>query len=267
MIGLIPAAGKAKRIAPLPCSKELYPIGFDRKGPDGEPRTKVVSEYLLEKFRNAHIQKAILVIRVGKWDIPAYFGDGQIVGMDLAYVVIAESFGPPDTIDRAYPFVAQKRIAFGFPDILFGPDDVFARLLEHQASRDCDVVLGLYPAHNTRVMDMIDLDDHGRVRAIFLKPRETDLKYAWICAVWAPTFTDFLHSFLASQETRNNLGELANKRVDPQGDLPVGAVLQAAVRKGLHVEGLPFPQESYIDIGTPADLFHAVRRCAESKDS
>jgi glucose-1-phosphate thymidylyltransferase len=267
VIGLVPAAGRGKRIAPLPCSKELYPIGFDRKGVDGEPRTKVVSEYLFEKFRTAHIKKAIVVIREGKWDIPAYFGDGKIVDMDLAYVVIAESCGPPDTIDRAHPFVAQKRIAFGFPDILFGPDDVFARLLQHQASRGCDVVLGLYPAHDTRLMDMIDLDDHGRVRAILLKPRKTDLKYAWICAVWAPTFTDFLHSFLASKKTRRSLRTLASKNIDPQGDLPVGLVIQAAVREGLHVEGLAFPQESYVDIGTPVDLLRAVRRYAESKDS
>ncbi|HXF93346.1 MAG TPA: hypothetical protein VNK46_11370 [Nitrospiraceae bacterium] len=258
VIGLVPAAGKAKRIAPLPCSKELYPIGFDRRGLDGEPRPKVVSEYLFDKFRSAQIKKAILVIRDGKWDIPAYFGDGTIVGVDLAYVVIAESCGPPDSIDRAHPFVAQKRIAFGFPDILFGPDDVFARLLQHQASRGCDVVLGLYPAHDTRLMDMIDVDKHGRVRAILLKPRETDLKYAWICAVWTPIFTDFLHSFLASKEARRSLGTLASKNIDPQGDLPVGAVLQAAVRHGLHVAGVVFDHEAYVDIGTPKDLARAV---------
>ncbi len=267
VIGLVPAAGRGNRIAPLPCSKELYPIGFDRRGRKAEPRTKVVSEYLFDKFRNAQIKKAILVIRNGKWDIPAYFGDGKAVGMDLAYVVIAESCGPPDTIDRAHPFVAQKRIAFGFPDILFGPDDVFTRLLRHQTTRGCDVVLGLYPAHDTRLMDMVDLDEHSKVRAILLKPKKTDLKYAWICAVWTPTFTHFLHGFLASQETRKNLGELANRSVDPQGDLPVGAVLQAAVREGLHVEGLAFPHESYVDIGTPVDLLRAVRRYAESKDS
>ncbi len=30
VIGLIPAGGQAKRLSPLPCSKELYPIGFER---------------------------------------------------------------------------------------------------------------------------------------------------------------------------------------------------------------------------------------------
>ncbi len=106
VIGVVPAAGKAKRIAPLPCSKDLYPIGLSRKGEKGELRAKVVSEYLFDKFRNAHIKKAILLIRDGKWDIPAYFGDGKIVDMDLAYMVIRESCGPPETIDRPYLFEA-----------------------------------------------------------------------------------------------------------------------------------------------------------------
>jgi glucose-1-phosphate thymidylyltransferase len=260
VIGLVPAAGRAKRLAPLPCSKELYPIGFARKGENGEPRAKVVGEYLFDKFRNAHIHKAILIIRNGKWDIPAYFGDGQIVGMDLAYVVIAESCGPPDTIDRAYPFAAKKRIAFGFPDIMFGPEDVFDRLLRHQSASGCDAVLGLYPAHDTRQMDMIDLDDHGRVRDIVLKPKETDLKYAWICAVWTPTFTDFLHRFLRSETARGLLDTLADRKIDPQGDLPMGAVFQAAVQGGLGVEAVTFPDGTYIDIGIPENLVKSVER-------
>jgi glucose-1-phosphate thymidylyltransferase len=28
IIGLIPAGGVAERLSPLPCSKEIYPIGF-----------------------------------------------------------------------------------------------------------------------------------------------------------------------------------------------------------------------------------------------
>jgi glucose-1-phosphate thymidylyltransferase len=122
----VPAAGSGKRIAPLSCSKELFPIGFQRSEGNSEPRVKVVSHYVLEKMKIAGITTAYIVLREGKWDIPAYFGDGTKLDMHLAYVVISDSCGPPDTLDRAYPFVQNKLIAFGFPDILFGPDDVFA---------------------------------------------------------------------------------------------------------------------------------------------
>ena len=28
VVGLVPAAGMAKRLQPFPCSKEVYPVGF-----------------------------------------------------------------------------------------------------------------------------------------------------------------------------------------------------------------------------------------------
>jgi len=37
--------------------------------------------------------------------------------MDLAYVVIADSGGPPDTIYRVYPFMKDNIDAFGFPEV------------------------------------------------------------------------------------------------------------------------------------------------------
>jgi glucose-1-phosphate thymidylyltransferase len=216
----------------------------------------VASHYLFEKFRAAGVTSAYVVLRQGKWDIPAYFGDGRELGLHLAYLVIPGSLGPPDTLDRAYPFVRTRVVAFGFPDILFGPDDVFARLLERLRATGADIVLGLYRAHDCRRMDMIDVDEAGRVRAIVLKPPASALRYAWVCAVWTPVFTECLHGFLAAERARS--------APDP-GDLPVGAALRFAVEQGLRVHGLAFEDETYIDIGTPADLVEAVARHARSE--
>ena len=257
VVALVPAAGSAKRIAPLPCSKELFPIGFQRGDTTAEPQAKVVSQYLLEKFRIAGITRAFLILRDGKWDIPAYYGDGAMVGLNLAYVVVGETRGPPDTLDGAYPFVRERTVAFGFPDMLFGPDDVFARLLRRMQETSADVVLGLYPAPNCRLMDMVNVTDDGVVRSIVLKPERTDLRYAWICAVWAPAFTEYMHDFVANERKAADQ-QTAYADVDPQGDLPLGMVVKAALHSGLRVWGITFPEESYIDIGTPADLVRAA---------
>jgi glucose-1-phosphate thymidylyltransferase len=88
VIGLIPAAGLASRLSPLPCSKELFPIGFKASSRGHNLNPKVVCHYLLEKMRLAGITNAYIVIREGKWDIPAYFGDGSILDMHLAYRLI-----------------------------------------------------------------------------------------------------------------------------------------------------------------------------------
>src|SRR5688572_17155863 len=130
VIGLIPAAGRAVRLAPLPCSKELYPIGFQAAQEGSRP--KVVGHFLLEKMRAAGITKAYMVLRQGKWDIPAYFNDGRMVGMDIAYRVVPDSPSVPHTLDGAYSFTKNTLVAFGFPDILFRTRDAYARMLSRQ---------------------------------------------------------------------------------------------------------------------------------------
>jgi glucose-1-phosphate thymidylyltransferase len=90
--------------------------------------------------------------------------------------------------------VKDKIVAFGFPDILIRPKSVFAKLLA-RLDRPGRRGASAFPARDTKTSDMIDIDAHHRVRAIQLKPRKTRLKYGWLCAVWTPTFTEFLHQF------------------------------------------------------------------------
>ncbi|ULA61595.1 MAG: putative Nucleotidyl transferase, Glucose-1-phosphate thymidylyltransferase [Nitrospira sp.] len=263
VVGLVPAAGMAKRLQPFPCSKEVYPVGFALDDKSGRPRPKVAAQYLLEKFRAAGVTKTLLVIKAGKWDIPNYFREGDLVGLSLAYLVIAGSLGPPDTLDRAYPFLAQKRVAFGFPDILFGPDDAYARLIHRQEETGSDVVLGLHRIEDPRIWDMVDCDGEGRVRDLVMKPASTTLTHGWCCAVWTPRFSTFLHDFLRADETKRNLSRLANTINDPGGDLAMGVVLQAALKAGLSIQSVKFPNERYLDIGTPENLLKAVREFHE----
>jgi glucose-1-phosphate thymidylyltransferase len=260
VVGLVPAAGSGQRIAPSPCSKEIYPIGFRKDERTGELRVKVASHDLLDKFRHAGIHNVFVVLRNGKWDIPAYFVDGRGVGLNLAYIVIDDSIGPPDSLDRAYRFVEKHTIAFGFPDIQLGPSDVFARLLRRQSETEADIVLGLYQAADVSGMDMIDFTEDGRVSDVVLKPPASHLRFAWVCAVWTAAFTDFLHRFVGSERAAASHRRYAD--IDSRGDLPVGAVIKAALENGLRVYGLPFSEESYLDIGTPNNLIEAVRRSA-----
>lgn len=262
VVGLVPAAGQAKRLQPFPCSKELFPVGFAQDPQTGTPRLKVAAQYLLEKFKAAGISKAYIVIREGKWDIPRYFQEGQVVGLSLAYLVIPGSAGPPDTLDRAYPFIAQNRIAFGFPDILFSPSDAYGRLVEQQERTGADVVLGLHRIEDTRVWDMVDSGTDGWVREIVMKPASTTLTFGWCFAVWTPAFSEFLHHFLRADGTKRNMSALASTANDPGGDLAVGVVFQAALKAGLRIHSVKFPQDSYLDIGTPENLAKAVQQRA-----
>ncbi|MBA2409552.1 MAG: dTDP-glucose pyrophosphorylase [Gammaproteobacteria bacterium] len=246
VIGLIPAGGQATRLGRLPCSKELFPVGFQT---DAARTPKVVSHYLLERLRAAGIRRVFIILRAGKWDIPAYFGDGAWLSMDLAYLLMGAPFGAPCTLDQAWPFVRHARVALGFPDILFEPVDVYALLLARQIRTGADVVLGLFPVSHPHKCDLVEFDDDGRVRRIIVKPRATELRFTWMTAVWTPVFSEFMHHHLAAR---------LRLQPTPCRELFIGDVLQAAIDAGLSVEAECFATGRALDIGTPEELGEAI---------
>jgi glucose-1-phosphate thymidylyltransferase len=253
VIGVIPAGGYAARVSPLPCSKELYPLGL-RSTKDGpRSRPKVVSHYLLEKMRTAGITKAYFVLRPGKWDIPAYFGDGTMVDMHLGYLILGLPFGVPFTLDQAYPFVKESTVAFGFPDILFDSADPFGLLLERQGRSGSDVTLGLCPATcPTSQEDRVDVNAAGDVAKIHLNPPESPLEYSWVVAVWMPRFTEFLHRYIHDRKTAGLETEVS-----------AGHAIDAGIKAGLRVDSTVVSNSPYLDIGTPDGLRMALQRSAE----
>ena len=244
-IGVIPAAGFASRISPLPCSKEIYPVGFqNEEGP------RAACHALLESMAAADADKAYVILRSGKWDIPAYLGSGAFVGLNLAYIVTDQTAGTPFTVDRAFLFVDNAIVLFGFPDIIFEPKDAFVRLLKRQQDSGAGIVVGLYRAKCPDKMDMVELDSAGRLREIVIKPCSTQLEYTWIIAVWTSAFTRFMHEYLSAAPVVKR---------EAREEIYVGDVFRAWIREGFTVETVTFSDGNYVDIGTPEDLISAVR--------
>lgn len=249
VIGLLPAAGYATRLGSISCSKEILPIGSWTGRGEVEARPKVVSHYLLEKMRRAGITEAFIIIREGKWDIPAHFKDGATLDMHLGYLLVTVPWGAPYTLDQAYPFVRASLVALGFPDILFSSDDAYERLIAHQARSSADVVLGLFPADRPSTMDVVATDDHGRIAKIISKPAHTTLTHTWGIAVWTPRFTEFLHDYLVGLPVPT----------ENQAELFIGDVMQAGINKGLRVEGIHISDKPFLDIGLPENLARVLK--------
>ena len=123
-----------------------------KSGGSGRQRPKAAAHYLLEKMSLAGAKRAYFVLSKGKWDIPAYFGDGSMVNMAVAYLMTALPYGVPFTVDSAFPFLTDKQVMFGFPDIILQPDDIYLRLLDQMRTVKADLVLGSFsggqPAEN-----------------------------------------------------------------------------------------------------------------------
>jgi glucose-1-phosphate thymidylyltransferase len=248
VIGLIPCGGHATRISPLPCSKEILPVGL-HSASDGEVRLKAVSHHLLEQMKEGGVQKAFFILRRGKWDIPGYYGDGTALGMDIGYLIAGLPHGPAYTLDQGFAFVRRAHVAFGYPDILFGPADAFKRALQRLITTRAALVLGLYKIYNPRDWDMVEADKSGRVRALHRKLGETKLKWGVVFAVWTRQFTTFLHEYLTVPRTAAQ-----QPGAGLPAELTVGDVIQAAIREGISAQSVSFPQHTYLDIGTSEGL-------------
>lgn len=253
ILGVMPAAGWATRLMPLPFSKELFPIGLHKDKESGKSRLKVVCEDLLEKFHLAGIKKAYVILREGKWDIPTFLSDGSIVDIDIAYLMVGVSYGVPFTLDQAYPFIQGTNVAFGFPDITFQPHDAFEQLLDRLSKTKANIVLGLFPANHPEMVDMVEVGPEGRIKRIFVKQDTTNLTHAWLIAIWTQVFTDFLHEFVTRgkdmiRKLQLDLKDHRNREVF------MGDVIQAGIEEGLFVDSVIFNKGTFLDIGTLGGL-------------
>lgn len=240
VVGLIPAAGRARRLGALPFSKELLPYRIDATL-DG-PRPRLAVEELLASFTTAGVERAFVVIDRRKTDLPRHLGAGPPGSPRLAYLTVDGSRSVPETLAAAAPFVRDAVVALGFPDVLFRPADAYRVLLEERRAAGADVMLGCFPAPYPHLTDMVDLAEDGRVRGIEIRLASTRLTHNWLLAVWGPAFTDLL--------VRAAAGDLAGGPPE-EGELQLGALFQEATRRNFRLRGMKLPDALFVDVGTP----------------
>lgn len=256
LVGLIPAAGRASRLGAMPFSKELLPVGFepDANAPGGV-RVKPVASYLLEQFRRAGCRQAFFVVREGKWDIADYFGCGARFGLDIGYLLMNEPYGPPFSIDQATPFVTDSDILLGYPDILLDPPDAHAQVAQRLADTAADIVIAVFPAREEDGSDLVEIAPDGRVLRLVPKeekPDWTGVGTSWLFAGWKPAFTEFLHEECA------HLASVARSSPGRPREWPMGTIVAAAMRAGLRIDSVSFPQGRFLDVGVTARLARAA---------
>jgi glucose-1-phosphate thymidylyltransferase len=252
LVGIIPAAGKGTRAAPLPGSKELFPVGFGEIEIEGKKRhyPKVVSQYLVDQMVDAGVGRIFMVISEGKWDIMRYYGSGKRFGVHIVYLMVDDMIGMPYTINTAYPLTKDATVLFGMPDTIFVPDNALHLLLAQHERHKADLTLGLFATDQPWRFGMVGHDDEYHLTACIDKPSRTKLNFMWGNACWGPKFSEFLDDGIQGAV----FGE-SNKR-----EIVLGDYFWKAVEAGLNVFVYPFDHGEYIDIGSPKDLVWAVRQ-------
>jgi glucose-1-phosphate thymidylyltransferase len=256
LVGLIPAAGAGTRVAPLPSSKELFPIGFRWREVNGKRKLspKAVSEYLVEALVRGGAKRIFMIVNSSKADILRFYGDGSAHGVSMAYLVQEQPTGMPAALDLARPWLGEATVLFGMPDTIIHPPDCYAQLLEHHRERQADVTLGLFATDEPWRFGMVEEDERHRLIRCVDKPRSSPLRYMWGIACWGPAFTAYLGDFCA--RARDEVGS----------ELLLGDAFTSAAQSGLTVTCHSFTDGSYLDVGSPDDLMAAAMRFCRHPD-
>jgi len=242
-VGIIPAAGKARRLPGLQGSKEIIPVCALGTTELSRDLARPACLHLMEAMLQAGISRQVVVLGTGKWDIPAELAGVEAGAPRCGYVVIAESPGVPWTIDAAYSLTRGFNVAMGFPDILTTQPELFERLCDELTTTDLDVVLAVFPTDEGQNGDVVSLTREGLVSEIRPKPHEVGAARVWIAAVWRPSFSEYLHKYLRRANVPAGRGR----------EVYIGDILNSSIGE-LRVGTIDFPLDRFLDIGTPANL-------------
>jgi glucose-1-phosphate thymidylyltransferase len=190
-IGVVPAAGYATRLQPLPYSKEVYPIG-------GRP----IMDYLVERMRLAGSSEIRVVTRPEKLDV--------VENAARQGATVVE--GHPDSLAESF-FIGMKDVddddivLLGFPDSIWEPSDGYSRIIE-LLDDGCEVALGLFQTNEPERCEVVTLREAGAesglIAGIELRPPAPTSNLIWGCAA-APA------SVLRGLEHEREPGEYFNR--------------------------------------------------------
>lgn len=165
IVGVIPAAGRATRLQPLPCSKEMLPVG-------GRP----VMDCVVARVRAVPGARIRVVTRADKEDVAAH---ARRLGAEVV-------LGEPATLAASVALGArglslEDVVLVGLPDTIWEPGDGFPLLLD-ALGPESDVVLGVFESDEPERSDVVVLGDDDRVLAVDVKPEVPRSSLVWGCA-------------------------------------------------------------------------------------
>ena len=164
VVGIVPAAGHAVRLQPLPCSKEAWPVA-------GRP----LMSYVLVRLDVAGCTRVRVVTRPEKDDVVA------LAAAHGAEVVLGRPRDLAASLARGLDGVAGDAIVLaGFPDSIWSPRDGLVRL-RRRVEDGADAALGLFRVDDPQRSDAVTVDARGRVAGNEIKAERPASDWIWGC--------------------------------------------------------------------------------------
>lgn len=254
MIGIVPAAGQARRLGAPAASKELEPV---YRAPSGAVLPVVYR--LLHAFAEAGIAEARVVTSAAKADLRNQLAGGDATTPVLQHLVVETSPAAAFTVSVGTESAGERRVALGFPDVLWDGERAFERLSEALEGSGASVAIGLFPPTADYPTDGVHVAEDGRVLGFEPAGTAADMP-TWTLAVWRPSF-----SRLLEREVALRYGPWTG--VTPDGELAITPILALAIESGLEIVGVRISDRPFLDIGEPGRLEAARAACRPGSDA
>jgi NDP-sugar pyrophosphorylase family protein len=165
VVGVLPAAGHATRLQPLPGSKEVLPVG-------GRP----IMDYVVARMRRGGCDELRVVTRPEKEDVIAH-------ARELGAVVV---LAYPETTSESFAagiegLAPDDVVLIGWPDTLWEPEDGYVPLVA-AVEGGHEIALGLFETPDLERSDVVAFDESGRIARIHIKPADPPSTWIWGCA-------------------------------------------------------------------------------------
>jgi glucose-1-phosphate thymidylyltransferase len=165
IVGVIPAAGYATRLQPLPGSKEVLSVGG-----------RAVMDYVIDRMRLAGVTELRVVTRPEKEDVIAH---SEALG---AKVVVAYPETPGESLATGMAGLAPNDVVLiGWPDSLWEPEDGYVPLVR-AVETGHEIALGLFETTDLVRSDVLSFDESGRITGVHVKPADPPSTWIWGCA-------------------------------------------------------------------------------------
>lgn len=267
LVGFLPAAGHGTRFGSSPVPKELYPLlpladepgaGLgDERGP------RPLCERWLRALRLAGAERVVVVIGPHKLEVVRALGDGGEPPLPLAYVLQPEPRGLAHALRLARPWLDGADVLLALPDTLIEPLSALRDLHEARLASRAELGLAVFATAEAARLGPVVYEGQGdgdsaggKVLAIEDKPARPSADNTWGLASLSPRCVDFLCRW---DEEREAQAATASPR-----ERAIGHGFEAARAAGLATIARPFPDGSFLDIGTPAGLRAALLRSLDA---
>jgi UDP-N-acetylglucosamine diphosphorylase/glucosamine-1-phosphate N-acetyltransferase len=233
MKAVVLAAGEGVRLQPITATrpKHLIKVG-------GKP----ILEHCVDALKSCGLTEIVIVTHYMGDAIRQYFGDGEKMGLKIAYVEQAEMLGTGNAVSAVEPYVDGDFVLV-YGDLLFASDAV-KNVIHSYESKKPAAVMAVVPVEKPESYGIVELENEKAVKRIIEKPALGE----------APSNLANAGLYVFSKEI---FDKLRQTKASVRGEWELTDALSLLIKDGKIVLATEISKGDWIDIGRPWDLLEA----------